>query len=144
MLYLGYTALHFFGKLIFEIANSYFKDGQESSYAMIWSDQSMGRIENCRVDKAARPFLALSNKSLLEMRHTDIAAVKAPAVVQENSQLFVQGHVQSATWQKDTASKVSQINLLSSILTGKTSIKCSHVYWLYKGSTYRYGIINRQ
>lgn len=94
---------------IFEIANSYFKDDQESPYAMIWSDQSMGRIENCRVDKAARPFLALSNKSLLEMRHTDIAAVKAPAVVQENSQLFVQGHVQSATWQKDTASKVSQI-----------------------------------
>ena len=43
------------------------------------------------------------------MRHTDIAAVKAPAVIQENSQLFVQGHVQSATWQKDTASKVSQI-----------------------------------
>ena len=43
------------------------------------------------------------------MRHTDIAAVKAPAVVQENSQLFVQGHVQSATWQKDSASKISQI-----------------------------------
>ena len=41
---------------IFEVANSYFKDGQESSYAMIWSDQSMGRIENCRVDEAARPF----------------------------------------------------------------------------------------
>lgn len=94
---------------IFEVANSYFKDGQESSYAMIWSDQSLGRIEHCTVDGATRPFLALSNKSLLEMRHTDISAVKAPAVVQENSQLFIQGYVHSASWQKDTASKVTRI-----------------------------------
>ncbi|WP_155590887.1 right-handed parallel beta-helix repeat-containing protein [Lysinibacillus cavernae] len=94
---------------IFEVANSYFKDGQESSYAMIWSDQSMGRIEHCTVEEAARPFLALSNKSLMEMRYTDISAVKAPAVLQENSQLFVQGHVHTATWQKDATSKVTHI-----------------------------------
>ncbi len=98
---------------IFEVANSYFKDGQESPYAMIWSDQSMGRIEHCTVDGAARPFLALSNKSLMEMRHTDISAVKAPAVVQENSQLFIQGHVHCASWQKDEASKVTRIEGMS-------------------------------
>lgn len=98
---------------IFEVANSYFKDGQESPYAMIWLDQSMGRIEHCTVDGAARPFLALSNKSLMEMRHTDISTVKAPAVVQENSQLFIQGHVHCASWQKDAASKVTCIEGMS-------------------------------
>ncbi len=107
---------------IFEVAHSYFKDGQESPYAMIWSDQSMGRIEHCTVDEAARPFLALSNKSLMEMRHTDIHAVKAPAVVQENSQLFVQGQVHTGTWQKDAASKVSSIEGMQVMKDNKIEI----------------------
>lgn len=97
---------------IFEVANSYFKDCQDSPYAIMWSDRSMGRIEHCKVDEAARPFLALSNKSLLEIRDTDLSAVKAPAVIQENSQLFVQRHVQTTTWYKDTTSKVSQIEVV--------------------------------
>ncbi|MCR8852426.1 right-handed parallel beta-helix repeat-containing protein [Lysinibacillus fusiformis] len=94
---------------IFEVANSHFKDCRDSTYAIMWSDRSMGRIEHCQVDEAARPFLALSNQSLLEIRDTDLSAVKAPAVVQENSQLYVQKHVQTTTWHKDTTSRVSQI-----------------------------------
>ncbi|UZM97310.1 right-handed parallel beta-helix repeat-containing protein [Lysinibacillus sp. MHQ-1] len=97
---------------IFEVANSHFKDCQDSTYAMIWSDRSMGRIEHCKVGEAARPFLALSNQSLLEIRDTDLSAVKAPAVVQENSQLYVQKHVQTTTWHRDTASRVSQIEMV--------------------------------
>ncbi|MEK5231895.1 right-handed parallel beta-helix repeat-containing protein [Lysinibacillus sp. FSL K6-0232] len=92
---------------IFEVAHSHFKNGITSPYAIVWSDRSMGRIEYCQVDQAARPFLALSNQSLLEMRHTDVHALKIPAVVQERSQLYVQGCDNTATWQKDTTSRIT-------------------------------------
>ncbi|WP_341299417.1 right-handed parallel beta-helix repeat-containing protein [Lysinibacillus sp. FSL H8-0500] len=94
---------------IFEVAHSHFKQGIDSPYAMVWSDHSMGRIESCTVDQAARPFLALSNKSLLEIRHTDVHALKIPAVVQERSQLYVQSCHNISTWKKDATSRITKI-----------------------------------
>lgn len=66
-----------------------------------------GELNIARWIRQRRPFLALSNQSLLEMRHTDVHALKIPAVVQERSQLYVQGCDNTATWQKDTTSRIT-------------------------------------
>lgn len=91
---------------IFEVANSEFNNCYEGPYAIVWSDKSMGRIEYCTIDKADRPFLAMSNQSLLEMVHTDVTAVKIPAIVQGESQLFIEGYTNKTMWKNDASSRI--------------------------------------
>lgn len=91
---------------IFEIANSKFKSCYEGPYAIVWSDQSMGRFKHCTIDEADRPFLAVSNQSLLEMVHTDLVTVKIPSIVQGKSQLFIEGYTNKALWKSDTSSRI--------------------------------------
>ncbi|QQP14605.1 right-handed parallel beta-helix repeat-containing protein [Lysinibacillus agricola] len=105
---------------IFEVANSEFKNCKESPYAIVWSDKSMGRIKHCVIDKADRTFLAMSNQSLLEMLNTDLTAVKIPAIVQEKSQLFIQGYTDETMWKSDASSKI--VYLLAT-----TSDKTKHI-----------------
>ncbi|MGE7110134.1 right-handed parallel beta-helix repeat-containing protein [Lysinibacillus sp. NPDC047702] len=98
-------------KAIFEIANSAFKNnGKQSPYALIWSDKSMGRIKHCSVDEMERTFLALSNQSMLEMESIDLTTVKIPAIVQEKSQLFIQGTTRGTMWKSDDTSKIISIS----------------------------------
>lgn len=99
---------------IFEVANSEFKTCHEGPYAIVWSDKSMGRIEHCTIDKADRPFLAMSNQSLLEMVYTDLTAVKIPAIVQGKSQLFIEGYTNETRWKKDTSSRIVYLPVNSS------------------------------
>ncbi|MGE7674506.1 right-handed parallel beta-helix repeat-containing protein [Lysinibacillus sp. NPDC094403] len=91
---------------IFEVANSEFNNCFEGPYAIVWSDKSMGRIEYCTIDKADRPFLAMSNQSLLELVHTDVTAVKIPAIVQGYSQLFIEGYANKTMWKSDASSRI--------------------------------------
>ncbi|GAB0168294.1 right-handed parallel beta-helix repeat-containing protein [Lysinibacillus sp. CTST325] len=91
---------------IFEVANSEFKNCHEGPYAIVWSDKSMGRIEHCTIDKADRPFLTMSNQSLLEMVYTDLTAVKIPAIVQGKSQLFIEGYTNETIWKTDATSRI--------------------------------------
>ncbi|QDQ03253.1 hypothetical protein FOH38_24055 [Lysinibacillus fusiformis] len=91
---------------IFEIINSNFIYASQSPYAIIWSDKSMGRIENCVVQVTERIFLAMTNQSLLEIVNTNLADVKTAAIVQDKSQLYVRGYANDATWQGDTSSKI--------------------------------------
>lgn len=91
---------------IFEVANSEFNCCYEGPYAIVWSDKSMGRIKHCIIDKADRPFLAMSNQSLLEMVYTDLTAVKIPAIVQGKSQLFIEGYTNKTIWKTDATSRI--------------------------------------
>ncbi|MGE7948963.1 right-handed parallel beta-helix repeat-containing protein [Lysinibacillus sp. NPDC093688] len=91
---------------IFEVANSEFKNCNEGPFAIVWSDQSMGRIVHCTIDEAVRPFLAMSNQSLLEMVYTDLTTVKIPAIVQGKSQLFIEGYSNKTMWKSDESSRI--------------------------------------
>ncbi|MGE7998368.1 right-handed parallel beta-helix repeat-containing protein [Lysinibacillus sp. NPDC093190] len=105
---------------IFEVANSDFKNCHEGPYAIVWSDKSMGRIEHCAIDKADRPFLAMSNQSLLEMVYTDLMSVKIPAIVQGKSQLFIEGYTNETIWKTDASSRIVYLPV-------NTSDKTKHV-----------------
>ncbi|MET4563430.1 hypothetical protein ABIA69_004627 [Lysinibacillus parviboronicapiens] len=100
---------------IFEILNSDFINARQSPYAIIWSDKSMGRIENCDVHECERVILAMTNQSLLEIVNTNLAKVKTAAIVQEKSQLYVRGYAHGATWQGDASSKIINSDLKSTV-----------------------------
>ena len=91
---------------IFEIANSQFIDCVQGPYSILWSDQSIGRVENSSVDETECTFFAITNKSLIEIVNTNLGNVKLAAVVQENSNVYIQGHVDEANWQRDASSRI--------------------------------------
>ncbi|EON71910.1 right-handed parallel beta-helix repeat-containing protein [Lysinibacillus sphaericus] len=91
---------------IFEIISSDFIYARQSPYAIVWSDKSMGRIEQCFVEDTERIFLAMTNQSLLEIVNTNLANVKTAAIVQDQSQLYVRGYANTAKWHGDTSSKI--------------------------------------
>ncbi|MFE3576393.1 right-handed parallel beta-helix repeat-containing protein [Lysinibacillus sp. NPDC059133] len=99
---------------IFEVANSEFKNCYEGPHTIVWSDQSMGRIEHCTIDEADRPFLAMSNQSLLEMVYTDLSTVKIPAIVQGKSQLFIEGYTNETMWKCDASSRIVYLPVITS------------------------------
>ncbi|MCL1699536.1 right-handed parallel beta-helix repeat-containing protein [Lysinibacillus sp. Bpr_S20] len=108
---------------IFEVANSKFNNCYEGPYAIVWSDKSMGRIEHCTIDQAERPFLAMSNQSLLEMVHTDLTVVKTPAIVQGKSQLFIVGYTNKTKWKKDATSRIVHLSVNTSDKTKGVILK---------------------
>ena len=91
---------------IFEIANSQFVDCVHGPYAILWSDKSIGRVENSLVDETERTFFAITNGSLIEIINTNLSNVKLGAVVQENSNVYIQGHVDEVNWQHDASSRI--------------------------------------
>lgn len=91
---------------IFEIANSRFNDCLHGPYSILWSDKSIGRVENSVVDETERTFFAVTNGSLIEIINTNLANVKLGAVVHENSNVYVRGHHNDAKWQRDASSRI--------------------------------------
>ncbi|MFJ7737394.1 right-handed parallel beta-helix repeat-containing protein [Lysinibacillus sp. NPDC097287] len=91
---------------IFEISNSQFNDCFQGPYSILWSDKSIGRVENGLVDETERTFFAVTNGSLIEIINTNLANVKLGAVVQENSNVYVRGHHNEANWQRDASSRI--------------------------------------
>ncbi|MFJ7666348.1 right-handed parallel beta-helix repeat-containing protein [Lysinibacillus sp. NPDC097195] len=96
---------------IVEVKDSNFSHCPQSPYSIFWSDKSMGRIQNCEVAETERTFLAMTNRSLLEIIHNRFADVKTVAIVQDHSQLYIRGIVKAGNWQKDASSRIIQLDL---------------------------------
>lgn len=91
---------------IFEISNSQFIECLQGPYSILWSDKSIGRVENSLVSETERTFFAVTNGSLIEIINTNLSNVKLGAVVQDNSNVYVRGHLNEAKWQRDASSRI--------------------------------------
>lgn len=91
---------------IFEISNSQFVDDVQGPYSILWADKSIGRVENSVVNETERTFFAITNKSLIEIVNTNLDNVKLAAVVHENSNVYIKGHIDKANWHHDASSSV--------------------------------------
>lgn len=100
---------------IFEITNSQFVDDLHRPYSILWADQSIGRIQDSVVNESERTFFAITNKSLIEIVNTDLGNVKLAANVQVNSNVYIQGPVDNANWQRDNSSRIVNTASMPSI-----------------------------
>lgn len=100
---------------IFEIANSQFNDCSQGPYSILWSDKSIGRVENSLVNETERTFFAITNGSLIEIINTNLSNVKLGAIVQENSNVYVRGHLDEASWQRDASSRIVNTDSLPTV-----------------------------
>lgn len=104
---------------IFEITNSQFVDDLHRPYSILWADQSIGRIQDSVVNESERTFFAITNKSLIEIVNTDLGNVKFAANVQVNSNVYIQGPVDNANWQRDNSSRIVNTASMPSISNEK-------------------------
>ena len=98
---------------IIEVMDSQFLHCEQSPYSIVWSDKSMGRIENCAIDESERTFLAMTNQSLLELVNINVENVKTAAIVQEQSQLYIRGPVNENRCKKDESSRIVRTDFLN-------------------------------
>lgn len=104
---------------IFEISNSQFVDDVQGPYSILWADKSIGRVQNSVVNETERTFFAITNKSLIEIVNTNLDNVKLAAIVQENSNVYIQGHVDNANWQRDDSSRIVNTALMPPVSNEK-------------------------
>lgn len=104
---------------IFEISCSRFIDDLNRPYSILWADQSIGRIQDSVVNESERTFFAITNKSLIEILNTDLGNVKFAAIVQDNSNVYIQGPIGNATWQRDDSSRIVNTASMPSISNEK-------------------------
>lgn len=104
---------------IFEISNSQFTDDVQGLYSILWADKSIGRVENSVVHETERTFFAITNQSLIEIVNTNLENVKVAAIVQENSNVYIQGPVDNANWQRDVSSRIVNTSLMPPVSNEK-------------------------
>lgn len=104
---------------IFEISNSQFTDDVQGLYSILWADKSIGRVENSVVHETERTFFAITNQSLIEIVNTNLDNVKVAAIVQENSNVYIQGPVDNANWQRDVSSRIVNTSLMPPVSNEK-------------------------